>query len=147
MYESIDDASVGDRYCEDLEFDEETMGAFIRLTKDVAGIHVDRSFSAGKGFDDLVVHGFLLSLHFSRILGMNLPGEHTVIGSIDLKFHEPVYLGDRVTFSATVKRVLRPLGAVLLDLGITKSDGAICVEGKTTCVFRGNRQADGNDSV
>lgn len=137
MYASIDDAKVGDRYEERIVFDRDTLAGFIALTRDVAGIHTDRGFSSGKGFENLVVHGFLLSLHFSRILGMELPGEHTVIASIDLGFHEPVYLDDAVTYSAEVTRVLRPLRAVQLALRIEKSTGTLCVEGKSTCAFKG----------
>jgi acyl dehydratase len=67
---------------------------------------------------------------------MELPGENTVIGNISLKFHAPVYLGDTVKYTATVKRVLSSLGTVLLDLGVHKPDGTICVNGTTACVFK-----------
>lgn len=133
---TIDEIKVGDSYSEEVVFDAETVGGFIGLTGDRAGIHVDRIFSREKRFENLVVHGFLLSIRFSRILGMELPGEHTVIGSVELKFHAPVYVGDRVKYTATVTRILKPLGAVLLTLSIEKADGVVCVEGKTTCVFK-----------
>jgi acyl dehydratase len=112
------------------------MRTFAEITGDTAGIHVNRSFSEEKGFDGLVVYGLLLSAHFSRILGMELPGENTVIGSVDLNFHAPVYIGDSVTYTARVRRILRPLSSVLLDLRIEKSDGTLCVEGKASCVFK-----------
>ena len=133
---NIDDINVGDEYTEEIEFDEEQFASFISITRDTAGIHTNRDFSREKRFDDLVVHGFLLSVHFSRILGMELPGENTVIGTIDLKFHEPVYLGDVVRYRATVQRIIQPLGSVMLGLEIRKSSGSICVEGKTMCVFK-----------
>ena len=133
---AIDDIQVGDAHQERVEFTPERTAQFLRLSQDTAGIHVNTDFAAKKGFEHLVVHGFLLSLHFSRILGMNLPGENTVIGSIELKFHAPVYVGDTVTFTATVKRVLKPLGTVLLDLSVVKQDGTVCVEGKTSCAFK-----------
>jgi acyl dehydratase len=133
---TIDDIEVGASHSEAIDLTSERMRSFIDFTRDSAGIHTSRSFSAEKGFENLVVHGFLLSVHFSRILGMELPGENAVIGSMELNFHEPVYVGDRVTYTATVKRVLRPLGAVHLDLLIEKSDGTLCVEGKTVCAFK-----------
>lgn len=133
---TIDDLKVGDSYVEEITFDEEQIALFIKLTNDTSGIHTDREFSREKQFDDLVVHGFLLSVHFSRIIGMELPGENIVIGSIDLKFHEPVYLGEVVSYSVTVTRVIHPLGSVLLELKITKPTGSVCVEGKSNCVFR-----------
>ena len=133
---AIDDIAVGDSHVETVAFTPERTAQFLRLSQDTAGIHVDRDFSQEKGFEALVVHGFLLSLHFSRILGMELPGENTVIGSIELKFHAPCYVGDTATFTATVRRVLKPLGTVLLDLQVRKQDGTLCVEGKTSCAFK-----------
>ncbi len=132
----IEDISVGDSYQEEKLIDEATIQQFIHMTKDTAGIHTNVQFSGERGFEDLVVHGFLLSINFSRILGMELPGENTVIGSLELHFHNPVYVGDSVRYVVTVKRILKPLGTVLLDLLITKNDGTLCVEGKTTCAFK-----------
>ena len=133
---TLDDIKEGDSYSEEILFDKEKMAAFIRISNDTAGIHVDRDFSNEKGFQDLVVHGFLISIPFSRILGMELPGENTVKGDINLKFHAPVFLGDAVRYTVTVKRVLPPLGSLLLDLDIQKSDGTVCVKGTTNCVFK-----------
>jgi acyl dehydratase len=133
---SIDDIKVGDSYAEEVYFDEEKMAHFINLTQDTAGIHVNKSFSEQQGFVNIVVHGFLLSIQFSRILGMEIPGENTVIGSIELNFHTPVYLGDTVKYTATVRRILYPLRTVSLDLSIQKVDSTVCVEGKATCAFK-----------
>lgn len=133
---TLDDIKEGSSYSEEILFDKEKITSFIGISQDAAGIHVDRSFSREKGFKHLVVHGFLISIPFSRILGMELPGENTVIGNISLKFHSPIYLGDTVKYSATIKRVLPSLGTVLLDLDVQKPDGTICVNGTTTCVFK-----------
>jgi len=136
MLLTIDDIAIGDTHTEQVEFTPETTARFLRLTGDAAAIHTVEAFSREKGFDDLVVYGFLLSLHFSRILGMDLPGENTVIGSIQMDFHAPVYVGDTVTYTATVSRIIKPLGLVALDLAVRKTDGTLCVQGKTTCAFK-----------
>ncbi len=136
MLLTIDDITVGDTCTEQVEFTPEKTAQFLRLTGDAAGIHTVESFSRGMGYDNLVVYGFLLSLQFSRMLGMQLPGENTVIGSIQLDFHEPVYVGDTVTYTATVRRIIKPLGLVALDLDVRKSNGTLCVQGKTTCAFK-----------
>lgn len=133
---AIDDITVGDTYSEVVEFTPERTELFLRLSRDTAGIHTDEAFSRAQGFETRVVHGFLVSLLFSRILGMELPGENTVIGTVQLEFHDPVYVGDVVTCTATVRRILKPLGTVALDLEVRKQDGAVCVAGKTSCVFK-----------
>jgi acyl dehydratase len=140
---TIDDIAVGDCHSEQVEFTPERTAQFLRLSGDAAGIHTVESFSQGLGFSGLVVYGFLLSLQFSRILGMELPGENTVIGTIQFEFHEPVYVGDVVTYRATVRRVIKPLGVVALDLEIRKLDGTLCVQGKTTCAFKDKPAAGG----
>lgn len=133
---TLDSIKEGDSYSEEILFDKEKITNFIETSQDTAGIHINRDFSEEKGFQYLVVHGLLISIPFSRILGMELPGENTVIGNISLKFHAPVYLGDMVKYTATVKRILTPLGTVLLDLNVLKPDGTICVDGTTACVFK-----------
>ena len=138
MLLTIDEITVGQTCTEVVEFTPERIAQFLRLTGDAAGIHTVPSFSRMKGFDGLVVYGLLLSVQFSTILGMQLPGENTVIGRIEMDFHAPVYIGDTVTYKATVRRIIKSLGAVALDLEVRKKDGALCVEGKTTCVFKGS---------
>ena len=136
---TVDDLSVGDSYTEEILFDEQTISRFIEFSRDIASFHTRREFSKQKGFQGLVVHGFLLSTNFSKILGMELPGENTVIGSVNLEFHEPVYVGDKVKYTVTVERILTPLGGVLLKLNVQKADNTPCVQGKATCFFKGNK--------
>jgi len=133
---SLHDLKVGDVYEEEILFDNERVERFIAFSKDSAAIHTRKNFSEKKGFEGLVVHGLLLSTSFSRILGMEIPGENTVIGTVDLKFHEPVYVGDRVKYLVAVDRIIAPLGGVVLNLRITKSDGTVCVRGKSHCFFK-----------
>jgi len=134
---AIDEINVGDSYSETVLFDKKKVVDFISFSQDTAGIHIDKNFSTEKGFDNLVVHGFCLSLQFSRILGLEMPGENTVIGNLNLDFYRPVYVGDQVQYSVTVKRVIKSLGSVTLELKASKkSDEEICVSGKAVCVFK-----------
>jgi acyl dehydratase len=133
---NLDDIRSGDFYVESITLTAERVAQFIGLTRDHAGVHVDESFSQRIGYETNVVHGFLLCAYFSRILGMELPGEKAVIGSVKLEFHEPVYVGETVQYRAEVRRVLKPLGSVQLDLTIEGSGGKRAVLGSATCAFR-----------
>lgn len=140
MLLTIDEITVGQTHTEVVEFTPERIAQFLRLTGDATGVHTVASASRERGFDGLVVYGFLLSVQFSYILGMRLPGENTVIGRIEMDFHAPVYVGDTVTYKVTVRRIIKALGVVALDLEVRKKDGALCVEGKATNAFRGPAQ-------
>ncbi len=133
---TIDDIRAGDTYAEEVVVTPERLARFLELSRDTSSVHVDTAAAKEQGYDALLVHGFLVSLYFSRIIGMELPGENAVIGSIELRFHAPVYVGETATFAVTVHRVLRPLGSVALDLHVRKPDGTLCVEGRASCIFR-----------
>ena len=133
---SIDEINIDDAISKTVVFDKEKVIEFINFTQDTASIHIDKEFSTVKGYEDLVVHGFCLSLQFSRILGLELPGENTVIGSLNLDFHKPVYVGDTIQYTVTVKRIVKPLGSVTLELKAEKNLSEICVLGKAVCVFK-----------
>jgi acyl dehydratase len=133
---TIDEINIGDEYSKTVLFDKEKVIEFINFTQDTASIHIDKEFSNEKGFENLVVHGFGLSILFSRILGLELPGENTVIGSLNLDFHKPVYIGDTVEYTVTVKRIIKPLGSVSLELKASKTNvNETCVLGKAVCIF------------
>jgi 3-hydroxybutyryl-CoA dehydratase len=134
---SLDDIRAKGSHAERVVFTQDQLSTFITLSRDTAAIHTDLAFATQKGFDGRVVHWFLAALPFSRILGMELPGEHAVIGSLHLDFRAPVYVGDDVLYTVTVTRIMAPLGTVALDLHALKSDRTACIDGKTTCVVKG----------
>lgn len=136
LTQSLGQLQVGDRYSETVTFDRRLVERYIRLSKDLSGIHVDRSYSQDLGYDELVVHGLLVGIPFSRMLGMHLPGPPAVIASVELDFHQPVYRGETVTYTVTVARLVPSLNSVMLDLAIAKESGSVCLKGRASCVFR-----------
>ena len=79
---------------QDLIFTEGDVEAFRRLAKDHARIHADPEFARTQGFDGPIVFGFQIASRFSRLLGMYLPGEHSVIKSVQLDYRKPVLIGE-----------------------------------------------------
>ena len=132
---TLNEINIGDTYSKTVLFDKERVVEFINFTQDTASIHINKEFSNEKGFENLVVHGFGLSTIFSRILGLELPGENTVIGSLNLDFHKPVYIGDTVQYTVTVKRIVKPLRSVTLELKAINNTDETYVSGKAVCVF------------
>jgi acyl dehydratase len=47
-----------------------------------------------------------------------------------------VYIGDTVEYTVTVKRIIKPLGSVSLELKASKTNvNETCVLGKAVCIF------------
>jgi len=133
---NLDDISVGQSARREFTFSKDVVTRFGDLVDDHAPVHFDAGFAESQGFDGTIVHGYLLASLFSGLLGERLPGPNTVINALSLKYHQPVPVGETVTFEATVDQISPAVGAVLLKLTAAKSDGEIAVSGRTTCSFR-----------
>lgn len=117
------------RFCADV------VDRFAALVEDRAPVHCDAAFAAGLGFKDRIAHGFLVSSVFSGLLGQSLPGPRSVINSVSVKLHAPVYPGEELLFRVSVKQLAEAVRAVVLDLSADGCCGAVVVRGTATCSF------------
>ena len=81
---------------------EEMMESFRSLTGDVNPLHCDDGFAKEKGFDGKVAYGMLTASFLSTMAGVYLPGERSLIQSVEVKFSKPVFPDDTISFSGKV---------------------------------------------
>lgn len=132
---SFSDLFVGQQVTQNVTFDLKTVEAFVDIHKDNARIHQDEAFARDLGFPGPILHGFLVSGRFSRLIGMYLPGEGAVLQTVDLKFRRPVLCGNEVVYRLAISR-LRPAHQIVeMDLSVM-SDGLEAVAGQCQCVLK-----------
>ena len=73
---------------------EEFLEAFRNNTGDINPLHMHDEFARQKGFPKQVVFGMLTASYYSTLAGVYLPGEGSLLHSVDVKFLKPVYVGD-----------------------------------------------------
>jgi 3-hydroxybutyryl-CoA dehydratase len=78
------------------------LDSFRRLSGDVNPLHSDASFARERGFDDIVVHGFLVASTYSQLVGVHLPGKFCLLHDIHIWFSAPVYVSDRLDVSGEI---------------------------------------------
>ncbi len=88
-------------------FTQDDVQAFALLSGDVNPSHVDAAYAAGDRFHQVVAHGMWSAALVSNLLGTRLPGPGTVYLAQNLRFDHPVFVGDTVRATVTV-RALRP---------------------------------------
>lgn len=81
------------------------INGFAEATGDNNPIHLDETYAQGTLFKTRIAHGMLQAGILSGILGMEFPGIGTIYLSQTLKFTQPVFIGDRVTFNLKVLEV------------------------------------------
>ena len=75
---------------------------FCQMTGDVNPLHTDETFAKEKGYESNVAYGMLTASFLSTLAGVYLPGERSLIHSVESKFTKPVYVGDTLTISGQV---------------------------------------------
>ena len=133
---ALDELASGQFYEREVTLTEERLRQFVELSGDSAPAHVDLAHAQALGFRDRIVHGFLVAVPYSAMLGMHLPGGNTVIQKLQLDMVAPVFVGDTLTYRVAVERIVPAVKAVVLSLSAHNDRGELVSRGSATCVFR-----------
>jgi acyl dehydratase len=123
----------GARASVDFVVDAEQMRAFAELSGDFNPLHTDDGFARSKGFKGRVVYGALLVAKISQLIGMRLPGRHSVWASVSLDFRSPLYVGEAARVEAVVATFSEATGLVELSLSIRR-EGKLLAKGSAEVV-------------
>ena len=105
---------------------------FAKISGDKNPLHMDSAYAQDFGFEGRVVHGFLIAAQVSGLIGMLLPGRRCLLMDEKLGFSHPVYIGDKVLISGSVKTIHMELE--LIELKIIATIGEVTVmRGQVTC--------------
>jgi len=78
-------------------------------------VHLDAAFAANTPFKERIAHGMLTGAVISAALAMELPGPGTVYVGQNLRFRQPLKIGDTVTVRLEVTDKKDKLKLVTLD--------------------------------
>ena len=113
-------------------FTEEDVKLFAQVTGDTNPAHLDAEYAKGTMFKDRIVHGMLTASLFSALLGTQMPGLGTIYVGQTLKFLRPVYFGDEITASVTVKELLPERNRVIFECEAVNQKGDTVLVGEAT---------------
>ncbi len=102
---------------------------FAGITGDFNPVHVDAEYAATTRFGNRLVHGMLTSAFICTVLGTALPGVGTIHVSQTLEFLLPVFIGDTVTITLTVKEIIPENRLAVIDCSIRNQHQQIVVKG------------------
>jgi len=135
MVRYLSDLREGDSYSFEDQIDEAHVDIFANLSGDFNPIHMSHAYSLSSGYSGRVVHGVLLAGLFSRLVGMYLPGQNSIISNINLKFKSPVIVGARLTVSGKVAQISQAANAVVIQAKI-ESNSNLFVSGEVVVKVR-----------
>jgi acyl dehydratase len=89
--------NIHDKIEETFSFSQDQVNRFIELTGDNNPIHHDVDYAAGTVFKKPIIHGFLSSSIFSKVLGIKMPGYGTIYLKQEMNFRKPMYVDTTYT--------------------------------------------------
>jgi 3-hydroxybutyryl-CoA dehydratase len=115
---ALEELSVGLEARFEQPITEADLDEFARLSGDHNPLHTSQQFSQGAGYRDRVVHGALLAALASRLVGMELPGQRSLLLSLRLDFVAPTFPGERLEVVGTVESIHPAQRTVVVRLRI-----------------------------
>lgn len=131
----IDDLFVGQSASLEREVTKDVIEAFAKITGDTNPVHLDQEYAAGTMFKGVIAHGMLPASYISAVLGTQLPGPGTIYGRQSLKFCAPVYPGDKVVATCTVKEIILGKERVVMET-VCKVGDTVVLDGEATLMVK-----------
>ncbi len=125
----LSDLSVGMKESFSVTLTEEMMEHFYGITGDENPLHKDLSYAKEQGFSGKVAYGMLTASFLSTLAGVYLPGERSLIQSVEMKFLKPVFIGDELTVEGTVSEIHESVRQIVLKTVIVNQDGVKVLKG------------------
>lgn len=114
---------------------QEMIQKFAEVTGDYNPIHVDEAYAKTTKFGKCIAHGMLMGGFFSRCLVETFGGNGIYLGQ-DMKFTNPIYVGDEIEVSMTLIALRKEKGIGTVEtLAKRKSNGDVCVKGQAVIMM------------
>lgn len=127
---TIHEIQVGDQAFQEVVILEENVEAFGKITNDMNPAHFDADYASKTMFKKRIAHGMFVGSLFSKVFGMDLPGEGSIYVGQTLKFKRPVYFGDKIKALVTVRELNLERNRVYFDCVATNQIGDVVIKGE-----------------
>jgi acyl dehydratase len=127
---------VGDQRSYERIISKEEVAKFGELTKDMNDAHFNEDYAKTTIFKKPIVHGMFIGSLFSKIFGMDYPGEGTIYCSQSLKFLKPVYPDTKLLVLVTVKEIINEKNRVIFRTEIFDENNECMLTGEAMLMPR-----------
>ena len=137
---SINDLSIGHKESFTTEITSAMFDKFKEITGDINPRHNNEDFAKDLGHKGRVAFGMLTASFLSTLAGVYLPGERSLIHSVETKFTKPVYIGDVLNVSGEVVEINDTVNQIVLRVEIKNQNEEKILRGKMKVGFLDERK-------
>ncbi len=110
---------------------------FAGISGDTNPVHLNHEFASETLFEGQVAHGMLTASFISTVIGTKLPGPGCIYVSQNLRFMAPVKVGDTVTATCTVSRLIPEKRMIEMET-VCSVGGKTVLDGEATILVPTN---------
>lgn len=114
----FEEISEGRKIIKEYEITQAVYDCFLGAFGDYNSLHTNEEYAVAKGFSSKVMYGAVLNGFISEFVGMEFPGENSILQSVQVEFKKPNYLNDRLRFEAAVEQKIDAVKTVVLKFEI-----------------------------
>lgn len=129
------DLKIGQTECFKVIIEDRMLDLFRNITGDINPLHTNEDFAKTHGYSNCVVYGMLTTSFLSTLAGVYLPGERSLIQSIESKLANPVYVGDELTVQGTIIALNDTVKQIEMKVDIRNQSGVRVLRGKMKVGF------------
>ena len=129
---TIGEMKIGDSASFTKTISETDVYLYAGISGDFNPAHVNQTEAEKGMFGKRIAHGMLSAGLISAVLGTLLPGPGTIYMAQELRFTQPVYIGDTITAPATVAEMIPEKNRVKLETVCTNQNGDVVIKGIAT---------------
>lgn len=131
---TIYDFKVGQTESIVREITQEKITAFADAIDDHDPIHTDPEYAKTTIYGRCITHGVYLDCAISAMLSELVRGG--IDAKMTVKYTAPVFAGDTITVTGTVREVNVERNRIYIDTLCTNQDGVVVEKGDATCLAR-----------
>lgn len=129
------DLKIGQTEYFTVKIEDRMLEEFQDITGDINPLHTNKDYAQAQGYSNCIAYGMLTASFLSTLAGVYLPGERSLIQSIESKFVKPVYAGDVLTVQGTILGLNDTVRQIEMKVDIRNQSGIRVLRGKMKVGF------------
>ena len=124
--------AIGQSVQRETQVSEEMVRVYAEITGDHNPLHFDREFASRTRFKELIAQGGITTGLLHALVAMDMPGPGSVFVTQSWRFTKPVYIGDTIRATATVKSIRRGRPKFDIEFVVENQRGERVLDGEAT---------------
>jgi 3-hydroxybutyryl-CoA dehydratase len=135
--ESSTNKAVGFKASLEVPVTDKMVRQFAEMSGDFNPIHIDDEYAKTTRFGRRIAHGMIVGALISRTLNEKIGGGGVYLGQ-NLKFVNPVFIGDVITIELTITGLRKEKGIATVETLAKKQTGETVVKGEAIIMMSVN---------